>query len=702
MVGAIFMAIGLSLIGMLLTVIVDTFKFLNPLNTQPSFDPGIWWAENRKRLLYGLGVVVLIQLVDNIIPSLSGPVMAFFEIVVPDGPWYDIRLGSAVAGVMILALSKDMSSSPRTGGAIPRPSKGAPDIKAGLLLLLMGFGTLSLSMAADIKIKIGENSERTPMITMIGTQNNHVQNHWQIDEINAKLIKYQEIAPWNEKIYRFTAAADGRKDWCYPPINMCGYHFRDWFEVKPAYPYQDIRLFMEEARKANAEPMVIINFGTAGAQEAADMVGYLNDPNHPLRQQYPHDFAPVKYFELGNEIPWNMVSGWDTTAQNPEVYSKRIGKFARAMTAASPTPIEIGAVISINNQMVGHTGMFLDGDPSPLELIIQEAGQQLGFFIFHGYNTWPSEKSLAEADFSEIRVRAAQELIDQLRAKYGITKPLPMANTESFTSDYSDETDELPDITPSGAASRSSSDFFSSLADRARRDRSAILSDSRSRAVADPGDDAEEGLFMARSLAYGINNHLLTIIAFCFYHPEGAGGYLADDIFWSGPDPEQTTYTFHVQEIAARLLGRDVVKAEETGLPVFDVPVVPPFVFGSPVKHYPVRYVVMEGDSAYTLLISNINPEAHQITLDGFGENGTYEQITATGLKDKSFTIQTGEIGTSFDLPAFGFMGIKFRKSVIDPPPPPPDEKGFPWLWVLLGVVFVAILAIIFVNKRKK
>lgn len=95
--------------------------------------------------------------------------------------------------------------------------------------------------------------------------------------------------------------------------------------------------FMSWARKAGVEPMLAVNLGTRGLQEALDLLEYANHPGgstlsdlrieHGVR--HPHD---VRIWCLGNEMdgPWQL--GHTSAAE----YGRLAAQTARAMRAFDP------------------------------------------------------------------------------------------------------------------------------------------------------------------------------------------------------------------------------------------------------------------------------------------------------------------------------------------------------------------------------
>jgi alpha-L-arabinofuranosidase len=109
--------------------------------------------------------------------------------------------------------------------------------------------------------------------------------------------------------------------------------------------------FMAWSRQAQIEPMLAVNLGTRGVQEAADLVEYCNLPGGTLlsdRRAKNGDSEPfgIKLWCLGNEMdgPWQV--GQKTAAD----YGKLAAETAKAMRLVDPS-IELVACGSSNRQM---------------------------------------------------------------------------------------------------------------------------------------------------------------------------------------------------------------------------------------------------------------------------------------------------------------------------------------------------------------
>ncbi|MBA2698814.1 MAG: alpha-L-arabinofuranosidase, partial [Nocardioidaceae bacterium] len=109
--------------------------------------------------------------------------------------------------------------------------------------------------------------------------------------------------------------------------------------------------FATWCRSAGVEPMMAVNLGTRGVQEAADLLEYCNHPDgtalSDLRQSHgskePHG---IKVWCLGNELdgPWQI--GHKTATE----YARLAAETARAMRMVDPS-IELVACGSSNTNM---------------------------------------------------------------------------------------------------------------------------------------------------------------------------------------------------------------------------------------------------------------------------------------------------------------------------------------------------------------
>jgi alpha-N-arabinofuranosidase len=96
--------------------------------------------------------------------------------------------------------------------------------------------------------------------------------------------------------------------------------------------------FIDWSRKAGVEPMLAVNLGTRGVQEAADLVEYCNHPGgtrlSDLRAANgsPEPFG-VKLWCLGNE----MDGPWQVGQKTADEYGRLAAETAKAMRLVDPT-----------------------------------------------------------------------------------------------------------------------------------------------------------------------------------------------------------------------------------------------------------------------------------------------------------------------------------------------------------------------------
>jgi alpha-N-arabinofuranosidase len=109
--------------------------------------------------------------------------------------------------------------------------------------------------------------------------------------------------------------------------------------------------FMTWAGEASVEPMLAVNLGTRGVQEAADLVEYCNHPGGTLLSDRrvkngAGDPFGVKVWCVGNE----MDGPWQVGQKSAHDYGKLAAEAAKAMRLVDPT-IELVACGSSNRQM---------------------------------------------------------------------------------------------------------------------------------------------------------------------------------------------------------------------------------------------------------------------------------------------------------------------------------------------------------------
>ncbi|SBT41840.1 cellulose binding domain-containing protein [Micromonospora auratinigra] len=167
------------------------------------------------------------------------------------------------------------------------------------------------------------------------------------------------------------------------------YHWKD-HTAPGGYvaPGTDFDTFMAAARRVGAQPMIIANYGTGTAQEAADWVRYAN-----VTKGYG-----ATYWAVGNENYGNGLygSGWeadDHPDKSATQYAKLVVAYADAMKAVDPT-IKVGAVLTMPANWPD--GLTAGGDPGPWNTTVLDiAGPKIDFVDVHWYPGGSAAESLA-------------------------------------------------------------------------------------------------------------------------------------------------------------------------------------------------------------------------------------------------------------------------------------------------------------------
>jgi hypothetical protein len=166
------------------------------------------------------------------------------------------------------------------------------------------------------------------------------------------------------------------------------YHWKD--NTAPGgyvAPDTDFDTFMGSVQRIGAQPMIIANYGTGSAQEAADWVRYAN-----VTMGYG-----AKYWAIGNENYGNGHYGtaWesdDHTDLSPAQYANEVIAYSDAMKAVDPT-IKIGAVLTMPANWPD--GLVGAGDPGTWnQTVLKLAGSHIDFADIHWY---PGGSSAADS-----------------------------------------------------------------------------------------------------------------------------------------------------------------------------------------------------------------------------------------------------------------------------------------------------------------
>ncbi|WP_250034167.1 cellulose binding domain-containing protein [Paractinoplanes maris] len=187
------------------------------------------------------------------------------------------------------------------------------------------------------------------------------------------------------------------------------YHWRD-HTAPGGYvaPGTDFDTFMAGAERTGAEPMIIANYGTGTAQEAADWVRYAN-----VTKGYG-----AKYWTIGNENYGNghYGSAWEADEhadKSPKEYAATVVAYARAMKAVDPT-IKIGAVLTMpGNWPDGIVGAGDEGSWN--QEVLTRAGAVIDFADVHWY---PGGSTPAETLTKTTHIGEATQLLRQQIDQY--------------------------------------------------------------------------------------------------------------------------------------------------------------------------------------------------------------------------------------------------------------------------------------------
>jgi len=166
------------------------------------------------------------------------------------------------------------------------------------------------------------------------------------------------------------------------------YHWRD-HTAPGGYvaPGTDFDTFMAAAHRIGADPMIIANYGTGSAQEAADWVRYAN-----VTKGYD-----ATYWTIGNENYGNghYGSSWeadDHADKSPTQYANEVIAYATAMKAVDPD-IQVGAVLTMPGNWPD--GIVGTGDAGTWNrTVLSLAGPHIDFVDVHWY---PGGGTAAEA-----------------------------------------------------------------------------------------------------------------------------------------------------------------------------------------------------------------------------------------------------------------------------------------------------------------
>jgi hypothetical protein len=482
-------------------------------------------------------------------------------------------------------------------GFMPSPAVG----------LGVGLG-LELGLATTIRVApqqlLGRSNSH-----LIGWCRNHVADG--CPNLAGKLAAMRQLVPtWGDRrpLYRIGhGVTDGRSDYDY----MQGYHFEQAWDQRGPYPYDDVRLGMEEADAMGADQLHVVNYGTSEPQEAARYVAFLNHAGDANRLLHPTPARGARMFEIGNEVAMKRERGHAEYAADEKVYGQRARAFAQAMRAASDVPIQVGAVASVNSNWEGDGW---SGGADTVKNLLAAMGDQVDFLVFHGYPSWPMVR---EGDLQTImaqnewtRQKLDREIWPAIRAT---GRNVGIANTEFFTNLYGD-----------GARARG---MFGAL-------------------------------YTADAVALAMDEQLLAAVEFCFSH-----GATADAAYFYDDDPAKPTPIYAFQRMLAQHWGDARVGARAEGLPTRRV-VGAKAQVELPVLGYTAA-ASADGQRAYLMVVSRTNDQDVRANVDwGFPPAAVtaYTLAGARGWDSATAEVSSQPAGAAVTFPHASITILEARR----------------------------------------
>ncbi|MEU8173871.1 cellulose binding domain-containing protein [Microbispora hainanensis] len=173
-------------------------------------------------------------------------------------------------------------------------------------------------------------------------------------------------------------------------------------------PGTDFDTYVSTVRSAGAQPVVIANYGTGTAQEAADWVRYAN-----VTKGYG-----VRFWEIGNEVYGNghYGSGWeqdDHADKSPRAYANNVLQYISAMKTVDSS-IKVGVVLTTPggwpDGVVG-SGDSADWNNTVMSIVQDKAD----FVIIHWY---PGATSAADSLTKVSQIAPMVSTIRSLLTRY--------------------------------------------------------------------------------------------------------------------------------------------------------------------------------------------------------------------------------------------------------------------------------------------
>jgi hypothetical protein len=194
------------------------------------------------------------------------------------------------------------------------------------------------------------------------------------------------------------------------------YHWRD-HTAPGGYvaPHTDFDTFMAGAARTGAQPMIIANYGTGTAQEAADWVRYAN-----VTKGYD-----ARYWTIGNENYGNghYGSAWEADQhadKSPREYAANVVAYSRAMKAVDPR-IQVGAVLTMPGNWPD--GIVGDGDTGTWnQEVLTRAGDAIDFVDVHWYPGSSTADPAAQIEDAVFLLRQQIDAYGKPGTKIGLTE----------------------------------------------------------------------------------------------------------------------------------------------------------------------------------------------------------------------------------------------------------------------------------------
>lgn len=168
-------------------------------------------------------------------------------------------------------------------------------------------------------------------------------------------------------------------------------------------PAANFDAFMSVAKRAGANAMITVNYGSGTPEEAADWVRYANRgcrhydgpvPTYPGASANGHDYR-IRYWEIGNELYGDGTYGatWEVNqkSHDPTTYANGVLSYAAAMKAVDPS-IRVGAMLTAPGNWPD--GQVNAASPQPWnDTVLSIACHALDFVSIHWYAQGPTGES---------------------------------------------------------------------------------------------------------------------------------------------------------------------------------------------------------------------------------------------------------------------------------------------------------------------